>query len=80
MNPLIKPQPKGIKTDQPPVVDYVIHDLLDRKEFGIKKYGVYLTAFNGRNSLIDLYQELLDAAIYVRQKINEDWQEPYDFW
>lgn len=49
----------------------VIEDIEARREFGIKKYGTPLQAFNGRDALMDLYQELLDAVCYVRQLIEE---------
>ena len=42
-----------------------------RKEFGIEKYGIYLQPHNGRPALIDAYQELLDAPIYLEQAILE---------
>jgi len=34
-------------------------------------YGEPLRAHNGRVALVDLYQEVLDAAMYVRQLIEE---------
>jgi hypothetical protein len=42
-----------------------------RDKFGRDKYGVPLQAFNGRPMLTDLYQELLDATVYVRGEIEE---------
>lgn len=44
-----------------------VDDLQARAEMGKKKYGERLRAFNGRNALLDLYQELLDACNYSRQ-------------
>ena len=64
-----QPDPKGSGA---PITDLVIADLLERKEFGTAKYGEPLRAFNGRDPLIDLYQELIDAVMYVRQQIEED--------
>lgn len=55
-----------------PIWELVIQDMQDRHESGIKKYGTPLQAFNGRNALIDAYQELLDLCVYLRQKIEED--------
>jgi hypothetical protein len=49
----------------------IIKDVTKRKEFGIKKYGTGLQAFNGRRPLVDAYQELLDAVIYLRQAYEE---------
>jgi hypothetical protein len=54
------------------IVDIVIRDLKERKKFGTQKYGEPLKAFNGRNPLVDLYQELIDALVYVRQHLEED--------
>lgn len=39
-------------------------DVIERAEFGKQKYGVYLQPFNGRDTLVDLYNELSDAAVY----------------
>jgi hypothetical protein len=54
-----------------PIVDLVVKDLIERKEFGTKKYGEPLMAHNGRSALIDAYQECLDLCIYLRQQIEE---------
>lgn len=43
-----------------------------RRLFGLAKYGKALTPDNGRNALIDLYEELLDGAAYVRQRLYEE--------
>lgn len=39
----------------------------ERREVGIKRYGVTLQAYNGRNSIEDLISELLDALAYTEQ-------------
>ena len=39
------------------VLPLVIQDLRDRSNMGEKKYGTVLKMFNGRNSLMDAYQE-----------------------
>lgn len=59
------------KTGREIVVDALIKDFLERKEFGAKKYGSPLMTFNGRNALIDLYQELHDATVYCKQVLME---------
>lgn len=41
--------------------------LRERAEMGRAKYGTYLRVNNGRNALVDLYQELLDAIMYAEQ-------------
>lgn len=54
------------------IVDLVINDLRDRMEVGIERYGTPLQAHNGRNALVDAYQEALDMTQYLRQKIEEE--------
>ncbi|MFZ2809415.1 MAG: hypothetical protein WAZ60_23775 [Desulfosalsimonadaceae bacterium] len=53
------------------ILPLVIHDLRERDEVGTKKYGTTLQSHNGRNALIDAYQEALDLAMYLRQAIEE---------
>lgn len=53
------------------VLDYVIKDLQERAEFGYKKYGTYLRTDNGRDALVDAYQEAVDLAMYLKQLILE---------
>lgn len=62
------------------VTERVIADLSQRKESGTRKYGQPLRAFNGRNALIDAYQESLDLTVYLRQRIIEDGKSapPHD--
>lgn len=52
--------------------DRVVVDMRERDRVGRERYGVPLTAHNGRDQLIDLYQELLDAAAYSRARIEEE--------
>ena len=49
----------------------VIADMQDRDLAGRKKYGTPLQPHNGRDALVDLYQELLDAAVYAKQAMFE---------
>jgi len=53
------------------IQDLVIEDIEARKAVGISRYGTPLQAFNGRNVDQDLYEELLDAATYLRQRLEE---------
>jgi hypothetical protein len=53
------------------VTDLVMIDLQERREMGIKKYGNELQTHNGRDALIDAYQEALDLCLYLRQAIEE---------
>lgn len=55
----------------------VLEDMEARREMGIDKYGTPLQAFNGRKPLVDLYQELLDAVVYIKQKILEDEEKEF---
>lgn len=54
-----------------PVWEQVIADMRKRDEFGTKKYGFRLQARNNRNPLQDLYEELLDSVVYLKQAIIE---------
>jgi hypothetical protein len=76
---LIAPQPPPqINTVNPfrkAIWDMVVDDMIARHREGVKKYGVPLTAFNGRDALIDAYQEALDMAVYLRQMIEERTHE-----
>jgi len=62
------PQANGL----PYVHDLVKNDVQKRLELGISRYGQGLQPFNGRSALQDVYEELLDAACYVRQKLYEE--------
>lgn len=53
------------------VIFKVTDDLVARAKMGIRKYGTPLRAHNGRDALNDLYQELLDAVMYIKQLIME---------
>ena len=62
-----------IPTSNPyrPIWELVIEDMKERDKVGRERYGTPLQPFNGRNSLLDWYQELLDATVYCRQAIEE---------
>ena len=49
----------------------VLRDLQLRSHQGFMKYGTLLCLDNGRDSLMDFYQEVLDAVVYLRQFIAE---------
>lgn len=53
------------------ITDMVIDDLRERERIGYKKYGKVLRAFDGRDSLKDLYEELLDASQYIKKAMIE---------
>ena len=67
---LSEPEPPP-KHGEKIVVDELIKDIQDRKTFGYGKYGTYLMSNNGRNAIVDMYQELLDALIYCKQILIE---------
>jgi len=57
---------------QSTVADKVIDDINERVQLGLNKYGTKLMTFNGRNALVDLYQELIDATMYIKQLLMEE--------
>ena len=69
-SPAATPQPPPTG-DGPRVLDLVLADLTARAEVGREKYGTYLRAGNGRDALMDAYQEALDLCMYLRQAMME---------
>lgn len=53
----------------------VIEDMRARSAFGKAKYGVPLTINNGRDALVEAYQEALDLCVYLRWAIEEKKQK-----
>ena len=53
------------------ITEKVKRDLDARKEMGLYAYGEELRPFNGRDPMVDMYQEQLDALLYMRQQIFE---------
>lgn len=72
MNNMNTPEPMPSKNQYPAIWDLVIEDMRQRDQSGQEKYNTRLQPFNGRNSLLDAYQEALDLAVYLRQKIYEE--------
>ena len=68
-----EPPPKASEGD---VWIKVIDDMKARRQMGIEKYGTPLQPHNGRNALVDAYQEVLDLAVYLKQKIIESQLSP----
>jgi len=66
-----KPEPPPIKNNHPAVWDLVLNDMKERDEIGKQKYNTRLQPFNGRDPLVDAYQEVLDLVVYLRQAIYE---------
>lgn len=65
-------EPAPLHNDNPSIHDLVIKDMQSRKELGLAKYGTILQAGNGRNALKDAYEEVLDLAMYLKQKLEEE--------
>lgn len=62
-----EPQPNASK----PIWELVVEDMHARDHEGRRKYGTPLQANNGRDPLVDAYQEALDLCVYLRQTIEE---------
>jgi hypothetical protein len=53
-------------------LDYIAEDTEARIRLGEKKYGTRLKSHNGRDAMLDLYQEVLDGINYAKQLVIED--------
>ena len=49
----------------------VIKDMKERRAFGLQKYGKSLTANTDEDMLRHLYEELLDASVYIRTLLEQ---------
>lgn len=58
------------------VLFHVIDDLKRRAASGYHKYGTFLETNNGRDALLDAYQESLDQCMYLKQMIMERGKFP----
>lgn len=65
-------QPAPTPNDNPSLWDAVIEDMRQRDQLGRARYGTPVQVNNGRDSLRDLYEELLDAVVYCRQVMEEN--------
>lgn len=63
-----QPPPTG---DGTPIWDLVVDDMRERDNLGRQRYNTPLKSWNGRDALVDAYQEVLDLAVYMRQEIEE---------
>ena len=68
MSAIPQPKPQG---DGTPIAPLVKEDIDSRVTMGYAKYGTLLRANNGRDALMDSYQEALDLVMYLRQAIYE---------
>jgi hypothetical protein len=64
-------QPPPLPNGHPGIQALVRVDLEERERLGIERYGTQLQPFNGRDALVDAYQEALDLVCYLRQVIAE---------
>lgn len=64
-------QPPPIPNESRPVWELVIEDMKERDHVGRARYGTPLQTNNGRDALVDAYQEALDLVVYLRQAIEE---------
>ena len=64
-------QPAPRHSAGPAVWGLVIDEMRARNAEGIRKYGTPLRPHNGRDALVDAYQEALDLVVYLRQAIHE---------
>jgi hypothetical protein len=64
-------QPLPVRNDLPCIQDLVMADIEARKKIGVERYGTTLQPHNQRDVLQDLYEELMDALMYVKQAMYE---------
>ena len=64
-------QPHPVSNANDAIWDLVVADMKDRDNTGRERYGTPLQGFNGRDALVDAYQEALDMVVYLRQAIWE---------
>jgi hypothetical protein len=89
MDPKTQPAPSAVDHNKPQtwptVIQYAeraglsngfIADMRARHELGVKRYGTPLQPFNGRNSKLDLYEEMLDATAYAANDALEHGAHP----
>lgn len=63
-----EPMPHGKGRD---IATLVQQDIERRAQVGERKYKERLLPHNGRNALMDAYQEALDLCMYLRQLLEE---------
>ena len=67
MDEHVKEQKAPVPNERPAVWDLVIADMKARDAHGRAHYGTPLQPFNGRDPLVDAYQEGLDKVVYLKQ-------------
>lgn len=78
------PSPENKPWARADVVALVREDARARDAQGRERYGTPLQPGNGRDALVDAYQEALDLSVYLRQAIDElaaastpQWQDQH---
>ena len=64
-------QPDPTPNKYPAAWDLVMKDMIARDFFGRQKYKTPLQPHNGRDTLQDAYEEVLDLCVYLRTEIYE---------
>jgi hypothetical protein len=72
----VRDQPAPVPNNERSVWSLVIEDMQERDQVGRARYGVPLQPHNGRNAIVDAYQEALDMVVYLRQFIEEQKGTP----
>lgn len=68
-NEYLRNQKEGKREDS--ITNDVITDLRERERFGALKYGKFLTHHTTEDTMQHLYEELLDAALYIKTEIKK---------
>ena len=68
-NEYLRNQKEGNREDS--ITLDVIADLKEREQFGALKYGKFLTHHSGEDMMQHLYEELLDAALYIKTEMKK---------
>ena len=64
-------QPAPVPNDEVAVWELVKKDIEERDKVGQARYGTRLQPHNGRDFLLDAYQEALDLVVYLRGALYE---------
>ena len=68
-NEHLRNQREGNKADS--ITNDVVADLRERERFGALKYGKFLTHHTTEDTMQHLYEELLDAALYIKTEMKK---------
>jgi len=68
-NEYLRNQREGNRADS--ITLDVIADLKRREQFGALKYGKFLTHHTTEDTMQHLYEELLDAALYIKTEMKK---------